>query len=92
MQQIRAHNTLIDDRTMAKTDFELDTVDNALSDVISHEDPIGFGNFPGNFPSEEILTSGFGKDSYEASRRIAAFWETVWPKLEEGGWEKKVSS
>lgn len=41
--------------------------------------------------AEEALLAGLSHDNYEAAQLSAAFWETVWPKLLECGWEKKVS-
>ena len=40
--------------------------------------------------SEEILTAGLGNNSRENSRFAAAFWEVVWPQLQENGWERRV--
>lgn len=42
--------------------------------------------------SDEPLSSGLSHDNYEAAQLAAAFWEIVWPKLVECGWEKKVSA
>jgi hypothetical protein len=39
---------------------------------------------------DDVLTAGLSKDSHENARLAAAFWESVWPKLESNGWEKKV--
>lgn len=40
--------------------------------------------------SDENLTLGLSNDSSENARLAAAFWEVVWPKLQEIGWEKRV--
>ena len=39
---------------------------------------------------DENISAGLSHDSYETMQLSAAFWEIVWPKLEECGWEKKV--
>lgn len=42
--------------------------------------------------SDGLLTAGLSQDSHENARLAAAFWEMVWPKLLEIGWEKRVRS
>jgi hypothetical protein len=42
--------------------------------------------------NDERLLLGLSNDNYEKQQLSAAFWGTVWPKLEESGWEKKVRS
>ena len=44
--------------------------------------------FSGKSASDEILLSGLSDNKAEAARLAAVFWEMVWPKLEESGWEK----
>lgn len=39
---------------------------------------------------EDQLSAGLSHDNYEAMQLSAAFWDSVWPKLVESGWEKKV--
>ena len=41
---------------------------------------------------DEHLLAGLSHDKYEATQLSAAFWESVWPKLVESGWEAKVST
>jgi hypothetical protein len=40
--------------------------------------------------SDDVLLSGLSADDVESARLAQAFWETAWPKLELGGWEKRV--
>jgi hypothetical protein len=40
--------------------------------------------------SDEKLSAGLSNDSRENARRASAFWEMVWPKLREIGWETRV--
>lgn len=39
---------------------------------------------------DEPISAGLSHDEYETMQLSTAFWESVWPKLEEYGWEKKV--
>jgi hypothetical protein len=51
-------------------------------------DPLSFKSPSGKFATDEMLLSGLAENSSESARLAAVFWEMVWPKLEESGWEK----
>ena len=42
--------------------------------------------------SGDILASGLSNDKSESALLAEAFWEVVWPYLEEKGWERVVST
>lgn len=42
--------------------------------------------------SGDILTSGLSNDNSESALLAKAFWEVVWPHLQENGWERRVSA
>lgn len=51
-------------------------------------DRLSVKSLSGKYATDEMLLSGLAENSSESARLAAVFWELVWPKLEESGWEK----